>query len=489
MKNLKIFVLLPLLNHIAICANGGEVEKFILETFEEQCAQNAFHNERTLQETKEAIKEIEIPTYELPKKNIFTSRDKERDARYYYYDKSGKLISVEYAASPEKNEYYAYDKLGNILEKRIGNKIYKYAYDTANQLVKMVSPDGEREYFYDRAGRLIMEKLNGEIDVEYKYGYLDKVIEVNRRGKITKFAYDGFGMLAQKTFGDGTTETWVWDGLALIRRGSDIYVNEPHISGAVPILTKTNEGIRYHEHDFLGTTLWSTDTKGNLVKDYQDTTIFGEGSIQKDRSARFTGKPYDEDLQAYVFPYRNYDATTARWRTSDPAGYPDGINNQFYACVPTYAIDIWGLDIYHVLAPSGGAGFGHSAWIVGNSSSGYSIYSYGSSLSGGTYKKSGISTLTGAYALLKESGTGQYEKSQRLVTSSETDAKFITNADNYIKETYNPGNHNCYDLGPEGLKGTKDEDNISKGLPNNPNSKFIENLTKGWIDNSSYVER
>ncbi len=94
----------------------------------------------------------------------------------------------------------------------------------------------------------------------------------------------------------------VWDGLALIRRGSDIYVNEPHVSGGVPILSKTDEGVRYHEHDFLGTTLWSTDTKGNLIKDYQDTTIFGEGSIQKDRSARFTGKPYDEDLQAYVFP-------------------------------------------------------------------------------------------------------------------------------------------------------------------------------------------
>ncbi len=184
--------------------------------------------------------------------------------------------------------------------------------------MEMESPEGKREYFYDRAGRLIIEKFNGEIDVEYKYGYLDKVIEVDRNGKTTKFAYDGFGMLAQKTFHDGSTEVWVWDGLALIRRGSDIYVNEPHVSGGVPILSKTDEGVRYHEHDFLGTTLWSTDTKGNLIKDYQDTTIFGEGSIQKDRSARFTGKPYDEDLQAYVFPYRNYDASTARWRSSDP---------------------------------------------------------------------------------------------------------------------------------------------------------------------------
>lgn len=79
-------------------------------------------------------------------------------------------------------------------------------------------------------------------------------------------------------------------------------------------------------------------------KCYHGTAVFGEGSIPKDCSARFTGKPYDEDLQAYVFPYRNYDASTARWRSSDPAGYP-GINNQFYACVPTYTLDILGLKV------------------------------------------------------------------------------------------------------------------------------------------------
>lgn len=351
----------------------------------------------------------------------------------------------------------------------------------------MSSPEGKREYFYDRAGRLVSEKLNGEIDVEYKYGYLDKVIEVNRRGKITKFAYDGFGMLAQKTFHDGSTEVWVWDGLALIRRGSDIYVNEPHVSGGVPILSKTDEGVRYHEHDFLGTTLWSMDTKGNLVKDYQDTTIFGEGSIQKDRSARFTGKPYDEDLQAYVFPYRNYDASTARWRSSDPAGYPDGINNQFYAAVPTVSIDILGLDIYHVLAPSGGMGFGHSAWIVGNSSSGYSVYSYGSSSSGGVVVKHGISTLGAAYGELKNSGTGDYTQSQKLTTSSVVDTEFRSNANEYIQDPYNATTHNCYELGVESLKGTSKEKSIAD--VGSPKEGFRLNQGFGWRDSPIPTEK
>ena len=116
-----------------------------------------------------------------------------------------------------------------------------------------------------------------------------------------KYAYDGFGMLAEKPFEDGSIEKWVWDGIALVRRGSDIYVNEPHVSGGVPILTKTAEGVRYHENDYLGMTLWSTDNKGNLLSNYSESTVFGEGSLQASRSARFTGKPYDEDMQAYVF--------------------------------------------------------------------------------------------------------------------------------------------------------------------------------------------
>ena len=45
---------------------------------------------------------------------------------------------------------------------------------------------------------------------------------------------------------------------------------------------------------------------------------------------------------------RNYDASTARWRSSDPAGYPDGINNQFYAAVPTYTIDMLGTWIVNI---------------------------------------------------------------------------------------------------------------------------------------------
>ena len=59
----------------------------------------------------------------------------------------------------------------------------------------------------------------------------------------------------------------------------------------------------------------------------------------------YTGKPYDADLGAYTFNFRNYDPAVARWTTVDPSGFPDGVNNRIYAPVPTGQLDPNGLEI------------------------------------------------------------------------------------------------------------------------------------------------
>lgn len=53
----------------------------------------------------------------------------------------------------------------------------------------------------------------------------------------------------------------------------------------------------------------------------------------------YTGKPYDADLDAYVFNYRNYDVELNRWTTIDPVGYPDGANPHRYGCRPLTDVD------------------------------------------------------------------------------------------------------------------------------------------------------
>ena len=83
---------------------------------------------------------------------------------------------------------------------------------------------------------------------------------------------------------------------------------------------------------------------GEIAKTYQ-STVYGQGELENSPSARFTGKPYDADLGAYVFPFRNYDPAAARWLSADPSGFPDGPNNHFYAAVPTMGVDPLGLAI------------------------------------------------------------------------------------------------------------------------------------------------
>lgn len=57
----------------------------------------------------------------------------------------------------------------------------------------------------------------------------------------------------------------------------------------------------------------------------------------------YTGKLLDADSGTYAFMYRNYDPELGRWTSSDPSGFPDGANGQYYAPVPTSMVDWQGL--------------------------------------------------------------------------------------------------------------------------------------------------
>jgi RHS repeat-associated protein len=63
-------------------------------------------------------------------------------------------------------------------------------------------------------------------------------------------------------------------------------------------------------------------------------------TYQENESVNFyTGKPYNVELGAYVFKFRNYNPEMLRWTTVDPSGFPDGVNNYVYAAVPVTHLD------------------------------------------------------------------------------------------------------------------------------------------------------
>ncbi len=97
----------------------------------------------------------------------------------------------------------------------------------------------------------------------------------------------------------------------------------------------------YYVNDHLATTVATLDAAGEIAQIESDAFGAQAGSVAKD--SRFTGKPYDADMGAYVFPFRNYRSDEARWMSADPSGFPDGVNLRAYAPVPFSGLDSLGL--------------------------------------------------------------------------------------------------------------------------------------------------
>ncbi len=185
----------------------------------------------------------------------------------------GQLLAVK-DTSGKVIEQYVYDPAGNILSKTIESKTTTFTYDEANQLVSSTCEGKTTTYEYDAAGRLVREGSK-----TYSYGYLDKILSVQENGRqIAAFDYHVDGQIASATYSD-KSESFIWDGLALIQRNENTFINEPHVTGGNPILS-SQQGVMFN--DMLGNTL---SVNGKTV----DMTAFGETA---DKEAMFTGKPY-----------------------------------------------------------------------------------------------------------------------------------------------------------------------------------------------------
>lgn len=249
----------------------------------------------------------------------------------YEYDARGRLLAVkEDGADVER---YAYDRAGNMVRKTVRGKTTTFTFDGANQLVSSTTDGVTTRYAYDAAGRLVREGAK-----TYRYGWLDKVLSVTDGARTYRYDWHADGQLARADYGDGTSESFLWDGLALVRRGGEDFVNEPHAGGGSPVAS--SKGAVYF-NDLLGTTVGVREGRGPLQAKQRTPrytaaalTAFGEplpgqGAGAPSSGAFFTGKPSVPGL-GYAFLLRNYRPDLAKWQTADPLGYPDGWNRLAY---------------------------------------------------------------------------------------------------------------------------------------------------------------
>ena len=182
------------------------------------------------------------------------------------------------------------------------------------------------------------EQFSEEVRLYDHYEYLDKVMSVTEGKNRIAYGYHVDGQLATVTKGK-VTEEFTWDGLALVRRGTTSYVNEPHPGGGAPVAF-SNGSVMFS--DILGTTIGHIGENGYFSS---SMTAFGDPiNCKLPTSNFFTGKPHVDGL-GHAFLMRNYRADLGKWPTSDPLGYPDGWNQMAYGVnSPMEGFDYLGAD-------------------------------------------------------------------------------------------------------------------------------------------------
>ena len=137
------------------------------------------------------------------------------------------------------------------------------------------------------------------------------------------------------------TESFLWDGLALIRRNTTTFMNEPHVTGGNPILASGRPILEDMLGNSLGT-LISDDDFSSLKRTAFGNKISTDNPDNSTDTDFFTGKPEVDGL-GYAFLFRNYRPDKGKWGTSDPLSYIDGLNTFTYCRNGvTESIDLFG---------------------------------------------------------------------------------------------------------------------------------------------------
>ncbi len=282
---------------------------------------------RTLDKLRGEIK------YEYEANGQLHSRDTGRlvDSEEFRYDAAANRLNFNTSQFDQvkdnrikrwRDQEYAYDAWGNLIEKRVGlNKLQTFSYDCENRLVKAETlVNGKLHslgtYRYDSLGRRV-----------------GKTSEINGQTEHKHFLWQGLRMLREET---------PWQ--------SSVYVYEP---GSYAPLARVdqNEGeeekkLYYFHTDQIGTPLEMTDVDGSVVwqatyKAWGEVEAFAVNEVAQ--NLRFQGQYFDDETGLHYNTFRYYDSEVGRFITQDPIGLWGGDNLYRYVPNPTAWVDPKGL--------------------------------------------------------------------------------------------------------------------------------------------------
>ncbi|MDC9596252.1 RHS repeat-associated core domain-containing protein [Xenorhabdus anantnagensis] len=251
------------------------------------------------------------------------------------------------------NVTYRYDDNGRQVEKtehRDGFRpqVWRYRWDTQNQLTHCETPDGSRwHYRYDAFGRRIrkLKVHDGKLAAANLQRWLEGKPDLTaKHDTIMGYDYLWSGdQLVEETpiYADGTPSynrsiCWLYKPGALTpsaryEKGKLHYIVSDHQGTPREILSESGKLVWANR-----LTTWGRAEQMPLL-------AANDEDYHVSCNLRFTGQYEDKESGLYYNRFRYYDCDTGQYLTSDPIGLMGGVNPYGYVYNPVSFIDPFGL--------------------------------------------------------------------------------------------------------------------------------------------------
>ncbi|NCP12519.1 MAG: RHS repeat protein, partial [Sphingomonadales bacterium] len=161
--------------------------------------------------------------------NVTQRRLRDGQVIGYGYDDLGRLVAKDLPGA-EVDASYAYDLYGRLTSATQGGLVDTLAYDALSRVTTATAPQGNVSYLYDVAGRRTRTTYPGSgLYVTYDHDALGNITAIRENGAasgvgvLASYAYDDLGRRSSVTFGNGTVQTFAFDGVSrLASLGNDL---------------------------------------------------------------------------------------------------------------------------------------------------------------------------------------------------------------------------------------------------------------------------
>ncbi len=272
----------------------------------------------------------------------------------FAYDAMDRPTSIRHASAGGSiaDLHVSYDQVGNVAAVRGDSPVPpgpgrvqgRFSHDTRQAVVQRDGTSLE----HDADGNLVGDPSRRW---RARYDALDRLVEVDREGRVRRFAYDALSRRARAESESGVRQFFYdpW-GRPVVEADGAGSVIACYVYREGQLVARVAAGHTWFYHfDALGSTLALTDDAGSVVDGYAYSP-FGQvvgrlGNL--DNPFTYVGAygVFDDGDGLYLMGRRHYDASLGRFLQKDPIGLNAGPNPYAYAGNnPATRVDPSGLD-------------------------------------------------------------------------------------------------------------------------------------------------